>query len=45
MALATCRGQWNHERGLAIRLKKLRSEHVDVAISYNNLGTVHNITL
>ncbi|XP_022810162.1 uncharacterized protein LOC111347168 [Stylophora pistillata] len=30
-----------HHRALAIRLKKLGSEHVDVAASYGSLGSVH----
>ena len=30
-----------HDRALAIRLKKLGPEHVDVANSYINLGSVH----
>ena len=31
----------NHARVLEIRLKHLGSEHVDVAASYNCLGTVY----
>ena len=30
-----------HDRALAIRLKKLGPEHVDVASSYSHLGSVH----
>ena len=42
MAVATCRRQKSHERALATRLKKLGSKHVDMANSYNNLGTVYD---
>ena len=31
-----------HDRALAIRLKKLGPDHVDVANSYNSLGIVHD---
>ena len=30
-----------HYRALAIRLKKLGPEHLDVASSYSHLGSVH----
>ena len=30
-----------HDRALAIPLKRIEPEHVDVASSYNNLGSVH----
>ena len=30
-----------HDRALAIRLKKLGPDHVDVAKSYSNQGIVH----
>ena len=32
----------NYVRALDIRLKQLGPEHVDVAASYNNLGTVYS---